>query len=173
MLKLQERFKECGLELHPEKTKIIYCKDDQRKGNHQNTKFKFLGYEFCSRAVKGSNKRVFRSFTPAISSEAKKNICRKIKETGVRKRSDLTINEVANWLNPMIAGWINYYGKYNKSALNPVMRQINCTLIKWCRNKYKRFRRSKAKAFNFMLEMFKKAPNLFAHWKLGISGSFV
>lgn len=106
LLKLQERFKECGLELHPEKTKIIYCKDNQRKGNHQNTKFKFLGYEFCSRAVKGSNKRVFRSFTPAISSEAKKNICRKIKETGVRKRSDLTINEVANWLNPMIAGWI-------------------------------------------------------------------
>ena len=72
MLKLQERFKECGLELHPEKTKIIYCKDNQRKGNHQNTKFKFLGYEFCSRAVKGSNKRVFGALRQQLVQKLRK-----------------------------------------------------------------------------------------------------
>jgi len=170
---LEQRFAECGLELHPEKTKIVYCKDDKRKGNHQNTMFKFLGYEFRRRMVKGSNNRRFLSFNPAICKEAKKDICKTIRRTGIRSRSELSLQEVADWLNPMIHGWINYYGKFNKSALKPVMRQINFTLIKWSMNKYKAFRYSKAKATQFMIETFESRPWLFAHWKQGVSGSFV
>ena len=130
------------MELHPEKTKIVYCKDGKRKNEYPSTKFNFLGYEFRRRMVKGINDKIFLSFNPAISKEAKKNICREIRETGVRKRIDLSLNEVALWLNRLINGWINYYGTYNKSALKPVMRQINFTLIKWSINKYKKFRRS-------------------------------
>ena len=170
---LTQRFAVCGLELHPGKTKIVYCKDGKRKGEHQNTKFTFLGYEFRRRMVRGFNSKMFLSFNPAICKEAKKDICRRIRETGVCNRSDLSLQEVANWLNPMISGWINYYGKYNKSALKPVMRQINFTLIKWSTRKYKTFKYSKAKACQFMIKMFEKRPNLFAHWKRGISGSFV
>lgn len=170
---LQQRFKECGLEMHPDKTKIVYCKDGKRKGHHQHTKFKFLGYEFRRRMIKGVNNNMFLSFTPAICKEAKKNICRTIRETGVRNRSDLSLEQVASWLNPKISGWINYYGKFNKSALKPVMRQINFTLIKWSTRKYKAFRYSKAKACRFMINTFEKRPYLFAHWKQGIQGSFV
>ncbi|HHR0731011.1 TPA: group II intron reverse transcriptase/maturase [Legionella pneumophila] len=170
---LKQRFAECGLELHPEKTKIVYCKDEKRKGTHQNTTFKFLGYEFRRRMVKGSNNRRFLSFNPAICKEAKKDICKTIRRTGIRSRSELSLEEVADWLNPMIYGWINYYGKFNKSALKPVMRQINFTLIKWSMNKYKTFRYSKAKATQYMIETFENRPWLFAHWKQGVSGSFV
>lgn len=170
---LQQRFKECGLEMHREKTKVVYCKDGKRKGHHKNIKFNFLGYEFRRRKVKGSNNQLFLSFIPAIGKEAKKGICRKIRETGVRNRSDLSLEEVALWLNPMLNGWINYYGKFNKSALKPVMRQINFTLIKWSVRKYKKFRYSKAKACQYMINTFEKRPYLFAHWKRGIAGSFV
>ena len=173
LYELKQRFAACGLELHSEKTKIVYCKDGKRKGSHQNTKFTFLGYEFRRRMVRGFNNKMFPSFNPAICKEAKKDICRTIRETGVRNRSDLSLQDVANWLNPMINGWINYYGKFNKSALKPVMRQINFTLIKWSTRKYKTFRYSKAKACQFMIKTFEKRPYLFAHWKRGISGSFV
>jgi len=172
LVELQQRFEECGLEMHPEKTKIVYCKDGKRKGEHQHTKFKFLGYEFRKRTVKGFNEQMFLSFTPAICTEAKKDICRRIRETGVRNRSDLSLEEIATWLNPLINGWINYYGRYNKSALNPVMRQINFTLIKWSTRKYKKFRYSKAQTRRFMINTFEKRPYLFAHWKRGVSGSF-
>jgi RNA-directed DNA polymerase len=154
-------------------TKIIYCMDGKRKGGYQNTTFKFLGYEFRRRMIKGRGNKMFLSFTPAICKEAKKGICKTIRETGVRNRSDLSLKQVADWLNPMINGWINYYGKYNKSALKPVMRQINFTLIKWSMRKYKAFRYSKAKATQFMIEMSGKRCCLFAHWKRGVSGSFV
>ncbi len=123
LIALRQRFVECGLELHPEKTKIVYCQDGKRKGCHQNTKFIFLGYEFRRRMVKGSKGKTFLSFTPAISKEAKKDINRTIRRTGVRNRSDLSLEQVARWLNPMLNGWINYYGRYNKSALKPIMRQ--------------------------------------------------
>ncbi|NGX49431.1 MAG: Group II intron-encoded protein LtrA [Candidatus Anoxychlamydiales bacterium] len=173
LVELKLRFAECGLEVHPEKTKIVYCKDGKRRDNYKNTKFKFLGYEFRRRKVKGYNNKIFLSFTPAISKEAKKDICRTIRKTGVRNRSDLSLEEVAKWLNPKISGWINYYGKFNKSALKPVMRQINFTLIKWCTRKYKRFRYSKAKACQYMIKTCQKQPYLFAHWRKGIQGSFV
>jgi RNA-directed DNA polymerase len=173
LIELKQRFAECGLELHTEKTKIIYCKDGKRKGNYSNTKFIFLGYEFRRRAAKSRSSRIFLSFNPAICKEAKKSITRKIRETGVRNRSDLSLEQVAEWLNPMLNGCINYYGRFNKSAMKPVMRQVNFTLIKWSTRKYKKFRYSKAKACLFMINMFERQPHLFAHWKHGISGSFV
>ena len=85
----------------------------------------------------------------------------------------LSIEEIAKWLNPMIDGWINYYGKFTQSALKPVARQINHTLVKWCINKYKTFRYSKPRAIQFMVEMSEKRSNLFAHWRRKLGGSFV
>ena len=109
----------------------------------------------------------------SINKTAKKSICKRIRETGMRNRSDLSLEEIAKWLNPMLDGWINYYGKFSKSELNPVMRQINFTLIKWSTRKYKKFRYSRAKACQFMINTFDSRPYLFAHWRRGVSGSFV
>ena len=173
LVELQQRFAECKLELHPDKTKIIYCKDGKREREHPNTKFKFLGYEFRRRMVRSRDKRMFLSFGPGICKEAKKAICKNIRRTGVRSRSEMSIEEVAKWLNPMIDGWINYYGKFTLSAMKPVARHINHTLIKWCQNKYKEFRYSKPKAIGFMVEMYQQRMNLFAHWRRKIDGSFV
>lgn len=170
---LSQRLKDCNLELHSEKTKIVYCKDGKRGLDYHNTKFTFLGYEYRRRVVRNKKGKLFLSFTPSICKEAKKEICRRIRRTGVRSRSELSIAEVAEWLNPMINGWINYYGKYNKSGMRPVMRQINKTLIKWCRNKYKKFRYSTGKACKFMIKMYEEQPELFGHWKRNIGGSFV
>lgn len=170
---LNQRFAECKLELHPEKTKIIYCKDSNRRGCYSNTKFTFLGYEFRRRSAKGKDSRLFTTFTPAISPEAKKKIVEVVKQTGIRRRSDLSIKQVGSKLNPLINGWINYYGKFTISALRPVMRQINFTLTKWCARKYKKCKNRMGRAKRFMSDMFKKFPSLFAHWKYGIGNVFV
>ena len=170
---LKCRFAECKLELHPEKTKIVYCKDGKRKGEYQNTKFKFLGYEFRRRMVKRRDNRMFLNFGPAICKETKKAICKTIRRTGVRSRSDLSIEEIAKWLNPKIDGWINYYGKFTLSAMRSVARHINHTLVKWCQTKYKEFRYSKPRAIQFMVKMYEEQVNLFAHWRRGIGGSFI
>ena len=116
---------------------------------------------------------MFLNFLPAICKEAKKAICKTIRRTGVRGRSELSIEEVAKWLNPKIDGWINYYGKFSLYAMKPVGRQINQALIKWCMNKYKSFRYSKARAIRFMVEISEKRSHLFAHWRRKVGGLFV
>lgn len=173
MLELSLRFIECKLEIHPEKTKIIYCKDGRRKGEYQNTKFNFLGYEFRRRTVVNKEKKLFTGFNPAISPESKKHIIKTIRKTGIRNRNELSIEAVAKFLNPKIRGWINYYGEYTKSALDDVMRQINIMLVGWCKNKYDRFKKSKVKAAKFLRTIEEKQPNLFIHWKLRKAGMFV
>lgn len=170
---LKQRFAECKLELHPDKTKIIYCKDDNRKNDYENTKFKFLGYEFRRRRAKSIKQELFLSFSPAICKEAKKAISRRIHRTEIRNRTDLSIEQIAEWLNPMINGWINYYGRFNKTAMRSVMQLINKTLIKWCMKKYKRFKNKKRKAIDFMMNLFKNCSSLFAHWKRGINVLFI
>ena len=68
---LAARLQQCGLEMHPGKTQIVYCKDGSRKGQYPNTKFDFLGYCFRPRVVKNSKRNsLFVSFTPAVSRAA-------------------------------------------------------------------------------------------------------
>lgn len=163
------RFTECKLKLHPDKTKIVYCKDGTRKGAYPNTKFTFLGYEFRRRRAKNSKSNyLFVNFTPAVCPEAKKDMRKKIRQLGVRKRADLSLKEIAQFVNPILNGWINYYGKYSKSALYPVFRSFNLSLISWARCKYKKLRRMKTKARLFIKSVNQHQPNLFAHWKHGI-----
>lgn len=171
---LDRRFTECKLELHPDKTKIVYCKDSDRKDDYPNTKFKFLGYEFRSRKSKNQNtKRIFVNFTPAVCPEAKKEMRAKIRKSGIRNRADLSLNQIAEQFNPILNGWLNYYGRYNKSALYPVCRSFNKALVSWARCKYKKLRRHKSKAITFMHNISRMQPNLFAHWRCGMFGAMV
>lgn len=170
---LRERFIACGLELHPEKTKIVYCKDGSRKGNYEHTSFDFLGYTFRRRVVKNRKRNsLFVSFTPAVSKVALKAMRRKIKVLKVRSRTELNIAQLGGWLNPIINGWIGYYGRYNRSALYSLFRHINKALIRWARRKYKTLRRHKTRTLKFLEGIATKSPRLFAHWRAGMVGRF-
>ncbi len=171
---LRKRFAECGLEMHPEKTKIVYCKDGSRKGEHEHTEFDFLGYTYRRRVVKNNRRNsLFISFTPAVSKTALKGMRRKIRELAIRSRTDLNIAQLGGILNPIINGWMAYYGKYNRSSLYGVWRHLNKTLVRWVRRKYKALRRHKTRASQFLEGIAKRSPKLFAHWRAGMKGSFV
>jgi len=170
---LKQRFQACGLELHPLKTKIIYCKDGSRKGWYENTEFDFLGYTFRRRLCKNSKRNsVFVNFTPAVSKIALKSMRLKIRKLRVRMATELSIAQVAKWLNPIIQGWIGYYGRFCRSALYGMCRHVNKALVRWARRKFKSLRRHKTKAMKFVEGISKQNPHLFAHWRTGMIGAF-
>ncbi len=169
---LKQRFKECGLELHPTKTKIVYCKDDNRKGTYTHTKFEFLGYEYRSRSVKSKENKLFLSFTPAASPAAQKSMRAKTRAARLYRRADWNLREIARQFNPVLRGWIEYYGRYHSSALHSVLRHFNKTLVMWAMRKYKTLKGHKTRAGIFLENVIKRDPNLFAHWKIGMVTKF-
>ena len=168
---LEVRFAACGLTMHPAKAKIVYCKDANRAGTHDHTKFIFLGYEFRQRYVKNSQAgKLFASFTAAVSRAALTAMRQKARRLNYRNRTDLSLQDIALKLNPLLRGWIGYYGRFQPSALYPLYRHIDKLLIAWAKRKYKRFRGSWRQARLFMEEVSRKCPKLFAHWKLRTAG---
>ena len=170
---LAARFKECGLELHPDKTKIVYCKDGSRRKEYPTKSFDFLGYTFRSRLCKNTKRNsLFMNFTPAVSKGALKSMRATTRKDDLRNRTDLSLDDIARWYNPKLQGWLNYYGKYSRSALYPVWRHFNKTLVAWARRKYKSLQRHKTKAGMFIERISKEQPNLFVHWRAGMQGAF-
>jgi len=163
---IEGRLQQCRLELHPDKTKIVFCKDSFREGNYPNEKFDFLGYTFCPRRAKSRNGKLFVSFLPALSNEASKSIRTTIKSWRLHRMTDKSLRDLACMFNPIIRGWVNYYGQYYKSALRPILNQLNGSLQRWAMRKYKKLRRRKRKAFYFLGRIAKQMPNLLAHWRL-------
>lgn len=169
---LRKRFEACELQLHPDKTQIVYCKDGRRKQKYPNTSFEFLGYNFRPRRVKSAAKgTLFVGFTPAVSREAQKHMRRRIRSLKVRNRTDLSLEEVAGIVNPIIRGWINYYGRYCRSMMRGVYRHINCTIRSWAMAKYKKLKH-KTRASLWITELAKREPTLFAHWSKDSMGRF-
>jgi len=170
---LKERFEECLLEIHPEKSKIVYCKDDNRRKDYPHTKFTFLGYDFRCRSAKNTrNNQLFISFSPAVSNAAKKSMRAKTKELMKNISTYKSLNDVADKANPILQGWINYYGQYHKTALCPVFRHFNLSVSRWLMRKFKRFKGRKAKVVVFLIGLSEKKSTLFAHWKGGLIGGF-
>jgi RNA-directed DNA polymerase len=163
---LEKRFAECGLQLHPEKTKIVYCKDDDRRGNSKNESFDFLGYSFRARRSKNRFGKFFVNFSPAVSNAATKAIREEIRRWQLRCRIDKWIDDLARMFNPVIRGWINYYGRYYKSALYPTFRYLDQCLANWAMAKYKRLRRHRQRAGHWVSKTASRDPRLFAHWPL-------
>lgn len=169
---LQERFKACGLELHAEKTKIIYCKDGTRKANYVNTRFDFLGFTFERRVVRNKKRQnLFLGFTPAVSKKSANAMREKTRNQRFARRTDLTIEDIARMYNPVLRGWINYYGQYTPTKLRPVLVHFNATLTRWIRRKYRK-RSSKIEAGEFLKRIYQKNPRLFAHWETGMTNAF-
>jgi RNA-directed DNA polymerase len=175
LAELEKRFLECKLEIHPEKTKIVYCGKRNSKETYKgNTSFVFLGYEFRTRRAKEYRTgEIFSGFLPAISPKARKAITQKIRELNVRNKSNLSLQQIAEWLNPMIRGWIEYYGKFTKSELRSVFERLNGTLVRWSMKKYKKLAKRPMYAAEHMEEIARKHTELFAHWKAGITSVFI
>ena len=129
--RIAARLGEVGLRLHPDKTRIVYCKDGRRRDQQEHVSFTFLGYAFRARGARTKDGRCFTSFLPAISPEALKAKSARLRELRIHRRTDLTLDGLARWLNPIIAGWIRYYGRFYRSALNPLLKRVNTYLRRW------------------------------------------
>ena len=168
---IASRLTECGLALNEQKTGIVYCKDSNRPCSHEHTSFDFLGYTFRPRLSSNKFGKQFLSFAPAVSREASKRMRREMRRWGLHRRSKKTLTDLARIFNPMIRGWINYYGRFYKSMLYPTFRNLNETLVRWAMWKYKRLRHRRRRARKFLAEVARRQPNLFAHWRLGVRPS--
>jgi RNA-directed DNA polymerase len=164
---LRKRFDECKLELHPEKTRIVYCKDDDRRGDHPNISFDFLGYTFRPRRAKNRYGKYFVSFLPAVSDKAIKSMRRAVHDWRMHLKPDKSIEDLSRMFNPIIRGWINYYGHFYKSRLHIVLRYINGCLVYWARRKYKRLNRHQRRAEYWLGRLSRRDPRLFTHWQMG------
>jgi len=161
------RLAECSLELHPVKTRIVYCKQGGRHGSHEHESFDFLGYTFRPRKARNRTGQFFVSFSPAVSNTAAKSMRQEIRKWRLHRRSNWTLQQLAQAINPIVRGWINYYGRFYRSTLaTAVLQQINEYLIRWAMWRYKPMRRSPRKAARFLARIARSDPNLFAHWKL-------
>lgn len=170
---LAARLAECQLEMHPDKTKIIYCKDGKRIDKYPNTKFDFLGYGFRPRVVVNRrDKSVFTSFGPQVGASSLKAMRQKVRDLNLRKQTHVTLAEIALKINPILQGWLNYYGRYCPSALDPVWRYVNATLVAWVKRKYKRYKGRKTQASLMISSIAIKRRNLFVHWRLGKVSAF-
>ncbi len=165
---LAQRLAAVGLELHPDKTRIVYCKDADRRGDHEVTSFTFLGYTFRPRLAKNRWGKHFVNFLPAVSKDAIKAMGRELRSWHIARRSDKSLTDLALMFNSIVQGWINYYGRFYKSMLYPLLRRINQHLVRWAMRKYKRLRRREKRAAKLLVEASRRSPQLFAHWRIGL-----
>ena len=162
------RMQECRLELHPDKTKIVYCKDDDRRGTYPNEQFDFLGYTFRPRRSKNWKGKFFINFSPAVADKAGKAMRAEIRSWRLHLRSDKSIEDLSRMFNPKVRGWLQYYGRYYRSALYPIMRQLDRSLARWAYRKYKKLRGHLRRATHWLARISRRDPGLFAHWQMGV-----
>jgi RNA-directed DNA polymerase len=165
--KIVERLKACKLEVHPDKTEIVYCKDDNRTGKYSRESFDFLGFTFQPRHAKNRFGTFFVAFLPGVSRKAAKAMRAEIRKWRLHRKSRYSLEYLSLVLKAKIQGWINYYGKYYKSALDSVFQWLNRRLVRWVRLKYKRYRLQR-RATHWLRRIARKEPELFPHWKFGV-----
>ena len=161
---IEERLKECKLEMHPEKSGIVYCKDSLRRQDYPRISFTFLGYEFRPRSVKGRDGKRWTNFLPAMSASAKKRIRQAIREWNLPRQTSVSLNELARRYNQPIRGWMNYYSHFYKSALYPLYDHIDQKLVQWARRKYRKLAGKPTRARAWLQRVVSRQPRLFVHW---------
>ena len=165
--KIIERLKACRLEVHPDKTKIVYCKDENRPGRYSDESFDFLGFTFRPRGAKNRDGALFVSFSPGASRKAAKAMRAEIRKLRFHRQSRLSLEELSWMLKAKIRGWVNYFGKFYKSALYSVFQWLNRRLVRWVQLKYKRYRLQR-RATHWLRRIARKEPGLFPHWQFGV-----
>lgn len=166
---VRKRLRECGLELHPVKTKIVYCQSGNRHGNHEHIKFDFLGYTFQPRRAVNRQGKFFTSFLPAISNKAAKAIRETIREWQLAsKRNQHSLKDLARIMDPIVRGWMNYYGRFYRSRCIQVLRHLNRALTNWVCRKFKRFKGRQRAATHWLGRLATRESNMFVLWQLGV-----
>jgi RNA-directed DNA polymerase len=160
---LHERMAQIGLELHPDKTKVVYCKDSNRRGSFEHVSFTFLGFTFQPREAVGNNGKRFTSFLPAVSKDALKKMSAELRSWRLHRRVSSSEADLARMINPVVRGWMAYYGAFYRRALHPLLHRINTYLLRWIMNKYKRLRTWK-QAIRTMRDLIARQPRYFAQW---------
>jgi len=171
--RIRERFTECKLELHPDKTKIVYCKQSNRRGGYKDNKFDFLGFTFKPVSVYGKDEnnrgQIWLGYVTSISLKASKRLIHQIMKWKIHRATRAEITDLANQKAKVIRGWINYYGRFRIYCMRPVFQALNTRLVRWVMNKYKRYRRRKFQARQFLFEICNSYPALFEHYKYGFT----
>lgn len=162
--RIAARLGEVGLRLHPEKTKVVYCPQDGRNDPYGLTAFTFLGYTFRKRTARGGRNAVRNGFLPAVSQDAMKKMSRAVHGWRLHRWTTLSLDELAAWVNMIVPGWLNYYGRFYRTALMPLLHRINAYILRWARKKYKRLRSFK-RAKAWWNGVTRREPGLFAHWQ--------
>jgi RNA-directed DNA polymerase len=177
---VEERLRKCKLEAHPEKTRIVYCRDSNRREDHEQgpqsrcfaigvpVQFDFLGYGFRPREAKNRWGKLFTSFLPGISRKAAKAIVTEVRGWGLQRKSHAELADLSRMYNVKIRGWVNYYGRYYPTALQRIFRHLNGRLVRWAQRKYKRFRTHEGRAWHWLQRVKRVQPELFAHWQFGV-----
>jgi group II intron reverse transcriptase/maturase len=166
---IRGRFMQCGLELHPTKTRIVYCKDDDRPEDGEHVRFDFLGYTFQPRRAKNRWGKYFVSFLPAMSTKAATAIRATIREWRMAStRNNQRLEDLARVVNPVVRGWMNYYGRFYRSKCVQALRHLNGALAAWARRKYRKFHRRERASMHWLAGIARRDPTLFVLWQLGV-----
>ncbi len=168
MRRISERFRQCGLEIHPDKSSIVYCKDVHRTEGYSRISFDFLGYTFRPRRCVNKQGQVHPNFLPAISRSSMKEINRRIRSWHIQLKNEKTLSDLSRMFNPILRGWHAYFGRFYPSALRRLWRNLNQYLVRWVRRKLKRFSWHKKRARKFLNRLARANPHLFVHWQLGV-----
>ena len=160
------RLAECGLTMHPEKSRIVYCKDSNRTKSYPHVHFTFLGFTFRPRKALSKQYRLFTSFLPGVSAEALKRMRQTVRGWKLNRQTQVTLAELARQYNPMIQGWFNYYGAFYQKAMHEIFRHIDRTLERWARRKYKALSGRKRRSVQWLRKMKDVEPQLFLHWRV-------
>jgi RNA-directed DNA polymerase len=168
MRKVKARLRECGLEMHPEKSRIAYCRDINRQKTHPVTQFTFLGYTFRPRKAMDKYGRVYVNFAPAVSREALTSMRQTVRGWHLQLKCDKSLSDLSNMFNPVLRGWANYYGRFHASAMRPLWKNVNEYLARWLMRKHKSLARRRTKAFREVSRLAAASPTAFVHWEAGI-----
>lgn len=166
--KLKARLRECGLELHPGKTRIVYCQDINRQGTYPTIQFTFLGYTFRPRKAVDKYGRVYVNFSPGVSREALTAMRQTVRGWQLQLMVDKELRDLSNMFGSVLRGWSNYYGRFHPSALKPLWRHVNDYLVRWMQRKYKRLARGIIRAARALGRVAERTPTAFVHWERGI-----
>jgi len=165
---VEARLLACKLEAHSDKTRIVYCRDSNRRQDHEHIQFDFLSYTFRPRGAENRKGVKFTSFLPAISAASVKDIAKEVREWGIHRKSDKELSDLSRMFNPIIRGWVAYFGRFYPSALHRTFEPFDRRLVRWAQRKYKRFRTSQRRTWAWLRRVARSQPRLFGHWSAGI-----
>lgn len=160
------RLAECGLEMHPEKSRVVYCNDSSRTATYKCVHFTFLGFTFQARKAISKQKRVFTSFLPGVSADALKRMRKVIRGWRIHRQTPGTLAELAEQYNPVVRGWWNYYGAFYRTAMYELFRYVDRKLVRWAKRKYKTLARHKRRSEEWLRRVKNRSPHLFFHWRI-------